>query len=66
MKVTGVTYDKATLSSATFSGTKAENALITDVTYDKATVNASKTTFAGSSTTITPTLTSTNKDISVS
>lgn len=66
MKVTGVTYDKATLSSATFSGTTAENALITGVTYDKATVNASQTTFAGSSTTITPTLTSTNKDISVS
>lgn len=66
MRITGVTYDKTSLSSATFSGTAAENMKITGVTYDKATVDASQTTFAGSSTTITPTLTSASKAISVS
>ena len=64
MKVTGVTYDRATLSSATFSGTKAENALVTAVSYDKATVSAAS--FSGTSTTITPTLTSATKDVTVS
>lgn len=63
-QVTGVTYDKATVSSASFSGTKAESALVTGVTYDKATFSAA--TFTGSSTTITPTLTSTTKEVSVS
>lgn len=63
-QVTGVAYDKATLSSASFSGTKAESALVTSVTYDKATFSSAS--FTGSSATITPTLTSITKDVSVS
>lgn len=55
-QVTGVAYDKATLSAATFSGTKVENALVTGVSYDKASISSA--TFSGSSTTITPTLNS--------
>jgi uncharacterized protein YjbI with pentapeptide repeats len=64
--VTGVNYDKATLSSATFTGNKAEDALVTGVSYSKASVVASETTFAGSSTTITPVLTSNSKTVTVS
>lgn len=63
-QVTGVAYDKATLSSASFTGSEAKSALVTGVTYDKATFSAA--TFTGSAATITPTLTSTTKDVVVS
>ena len=66
MKVTGVSYDKATVSSASFSGTKLESTMVTGVSYDKASVVASQTTFSGSSSTITPTLTSSTQNVSVS
>ena len=43
--VTGVKYDKASLSDLAFSGTKAEGALVTGVSYDKASL--SDLAFAG-------------------
>ena len=63
-QVTNVAYDKATVSAASFSGAKAESALVTGVTYDKASFSAA--TFTGSAATITPTLTSDSKAVSVS
>jgi hypothetical protein len=45
--VTGVNYDKASLSDLTFTGTKVEGALVTGVTYDKAAVESQ--TFTGQS-----------------
>lgn len=64
-QVTGVTYSKASATAAaTFTGSKVANFQVTGVSYDKATV--SSTAFTGSSATITPTLTSTTKDITVS
>lgn len=63
-KITGVSYDKATVSSAAFTGSSVANLKITGVSYDK--VSLSSASFAGSSATITPTLTSTTKDVSVS
>lgn len=63
-QVTGVSYSKATVSSASFSGSTAANLKVTGVSYDKATVSSAA--FTGSSATITPTLTSTTKDVTVS
>lgn len=64
MNVTAVTYDKATLSSASFSGTKVESTFVTGVSYSKADVSSAA--FSGTSATITPTLTSTTKTVTVS
>lgn len=65
LQVTGVSYSKAGINAAgtTFTGSKVANALVTGVSYDKA--NISSATFVGSSATITPTLTSTTKDVTV-
>lgn len=46
--VTGVKYDKASLGDVTFTGTKAEKALVTGVEYSKA--NVASQTFTGSAT----------------
>ena len=52
------------ISTASFTGTKATGALITGVTYSKATL--SSPTFSGTSATITPTLSTGSKTITVS
>lgn len=45
LKVTGVTYNKQVVDSATFSGETATKALVTGVSYDKASVDSA--TFSG-------------------
>ena len=52
------------ISTASFTGTKATGALITGVTYSKATLSSA--TFSGTSATITPTLSTGSKAITVS
>jgi uncharacterized protein YjbI with pentapeptide repeats len=52
------------ISSASFTGTKATGALITGVTYSKATLSSA--TFSGTSATITPTLSTGSKTVTVS
>lgn len=63
-KITGVTYNEASVSSASFTGSEAANLKVTGVSYDK--VSVSSASFAGTSATITPTLTSESKNIIVS
>lgn len=62
--VTAVNYDKASVDSATFTGTKAEDILVTAVNYDKASVDDAS--FTGTAATITPTLNTGSKTITVS
>ena len=52
------------ISTASFTGTKATGALVTGVTYSKATLSSA--TFSGTSATITPTLSTGSKTITVS
>lgn len=61
--VTGVSYDKASLSDLTFSGTKAEGALVTGVSYDKADINTA--TFTGATVDIAATFAGTEGDVAV-
>ena len=61
--VTGVNYDKATMSTLTFAGTKAEGALVTGVSYQKADIGSA--TFTGAEVDIAATFAGTEGDISV-
>ena len=61
--VTGVSYDKASLSNLAFAGTKAENALVTGVSYQKADIDAA--TFTGAEVDIAATFAGTEGNISV-
>lgn len=64
LKITGVTYDKATGANstftgssadiaATFAGTETKGALVTAVSYDKSTVNAEGSTFTSDAVSLT-------------
>lgn len=61
--VTGVKYEKASLSDLAFAGTKAEGALVTGVTYQKADIDTA--TFTGATVDIAATFAGTEGDISV-
>lgn len=61
--VTGVNYDKASMSTLTFAGTKAEGALVTGVSYQKADIGSA--TFTGAEVDIAATFTGTEGDLSV-
>ena len=61
--VSGVNYDKATMSALTFAGTKAEGALVTGVSYQKADIGSA--TFTGAEVDITATFAGTEGDIAV-
>ena len=61
--VTGVSYDKASLSDLAFAGTKAENALVTGVSYQKADINTA--TFTGDTVDIAATFAGTEGDVAV-
>lgn len=61
--VTGVKYDKASLSDLAFSGTKAEGALVTGVSYQKADIGSA--TFTGATVDIAATFAGTEANVSV-
>ena len=61
--VTGVNYDKATMNTLTFAGTKAEGALVTGVSYQKADIGSA--TFTGAEVDIAASFAGTEGDISV-
>jgi hypothetical protein len=61
--VTGVKYDKASLSDLAFAGTKAEGALVTGVSYQKAGIGSA--TFTGETVDIAASFTGTEGDVSV-
>ena len=61
--VSGVNYDKASLSTLTFAGTKAEGALVTGVSYQKADIGSA--TFTGAEVDIAATFAGTEGDVSV-
>lgn len=61
--VTGVKYDKASLSDLIFTGTKAEGALVTGVSYQKADIGSA--TFTGQTVDINATFSGTEGDVSV-
>ena len=61
--VTGVSYDKASLSNLAFAGTKAEGALVTGVSYQKADIDTA--TFTGETVDINATFAGTEGDVSV-
>lgn len=61
--VTGVNYDKASLSTLTFAGTKAEGALVTGVSYQKADIGSA--TFTGATVDIAATFSGTEGDVTV-
>ena len=61
--VTGVNYDKATMSKLTFAGDKAEGALVTGVSYQKADIGSA--TFTGAEVDIAATFAGTEGDVSV-
>lgn len=61
--VTGVSYDKASLTNLAFAGTKAEGALVTGVSYQKADINTA--TFTGDTVDINATFAGTEGDVSV-
>ena len=61
--VSGVNYDKATLSALTFAGTKAEGALVTGVSYQKADIGSA--TFTGETVDIAATFAGTEGNLSV-
>lgn len=61
--VTGVSYDKASLSDLAFAGTKAEGALVTGVSYDKADIDTA--TFTGETVDIAATFAGTEGDVAV-
>ena len=61
--VSGVNYDKASMSTLTFAGTKAEGALVTGVSYQKADIGSA--TFTGAEVDIDATFAGTEGDIAV-
>lgn len=61
--VSGVNYDRATMSALTFAGTKAEGALITGVSYQKADIGSA--TFTGAEVDIAATFAGTEGDVAV-
>ena len=61
--VSGVNYDKATMSALTFAGTKAEGALVTGVSYQKADIGSA--TFTGAEVDIDATFAGTEGNVSV-
>lgn len=61
--VSGVNYDKATMSKLTFAGDKAEGALVTGVSYQKADIGSA--TFTGAEVDIAATFAGTEGDVSV-
>lgn len=61
--VTGVKYDKASMSALTFAGTKAEGALVTGVSYQKADIGSA--TFTGAEVDIAATFAGTEGDVAV-
>lgn len=61
--VSGVKYDKASLSDLTFAGTKAEGALVTGVSYQKADIGSA--TFTGAEIDLNATFSGTEGDVTV-
>lgn len=61
--VTGVAYDKASLSDLAFTGTKAEKLVVTGVAYDKADIDTA--TFSGATVDIKAAFAGTEGDINV-
>jgi uncharacterized protein YjbI with pentapeptide repeats len=61
--VTGVKYDKASLSDLAFAGTKAEGALVTGVSYQKADIGSA--TFTGETVDINASFAGSEGDVSV-
>ena len=61
--VSGVNYDKATMTNLTFAGTKSEGALVTGVSYQKADIGSA--TFTGAEVDIAATFAGTEGDVNV-
>ena len=61
--VSGVNYEKASMSALTFAGTKAEGALVTGVSYQKADIGSA--TFTGAEVDIAATFAGTEGDVNV-